>query len=257
MVRISKLALSITLLLSVPCWAMEEKIKELEVKAFSEYNRDLHNVPGFREANEQWTESLKKDPTNGKAHLEKFNSHPSQHDPMLKKANDDYNKKEQEIERMLKVYESTKNTVDRAGEPFLIKEKTPKVDTTKQSSQFTKVPQPKQITLLSKEIARDKIAAFKAMMNTNPSIVVVKDLETLKNPDIKKIREVGNYTVFGDSLNHKWVVDNETGIDVALSQEMIEKVMQLSTGDIEFMLKNDAFNEQSIDNILESMNQKQ
>ena len=189
-----------------------------------------------------------------------LNTHPKNiADKVMEKAVKEYADKV--MEKAVKEY-MDKKTVDahtitikedRSAErkPSTIKEKSV-------NSEFTKVPQPKHITLLSKEIeAKDKIAAFKAMMNTNPSIVVVKDLETLKNPDIKKIREVGNYTMFGDSLNHKWVVDNETGNDLAFSQEMIEKILQLDTEDIERMLKNDAFNEQSIDNNLEVMNKKQ
>jgi hypothetical protein len=163
---------------------------------------------------------------------------------------------------IMKTYERAQSIEDKILEPFIMKtddrqpDISPQINNTKK--EFIKVPTPKHITLVSKEIeAKDKIAAFKAMMNATSTIMVVKDLETLKNSDIKKIREVGNYTMFGDSQNHKWVVDNETGIDVALSQEMIEKVMQLSTEDIERMLKNDAFNEQSIDNNLEVMNKKQ
>lgn len=219
MVHVSKLALSITLLLSFPCWAMD---------ATKEKREDQN-----KSTREQWQEIFKN--------------------------------RYKELKEM--TYEQFKNEFEdiKKEKSFLFHKdfyltevtKEHNIEPEKTSVKFIKIPTPKQITLISKEVAKDKIDTFKAMMSANPAIVVVKDLETLKNPDIKKIREVGNYTVFGNSLNQKWVVDNETGNDLAFSQEMIEKVMQLSTGDIEFMLKNDAFNEQSIDNILESMNQKQ
>ena len=114
-------------------------------------------------------------------------------------------------------------------------------------SSFNKIPTPKHITLLSKEITpKDKVTAFKAMMTSNPTILVVKDSDTLKNRDIKKIREIGNYTLLGDS-NHKWVIDNSTGVDIVLSQETIEKLMQLSTESIEVMIEHGCLHEENID----------
>jgi hypothetical protein len=116
-------------------------------------------------------------------------------------------------------------------------------------SKFTKIPTPKHITLLSKDAPKDTVAAFKAMINANPTILVVKDLDNFKNPDIKKIREIGNYTLFGDGTR-KWVVDNNTGFEVVLSQEIIEKLMQLSTESIQTMIDHDCFNEVNINNCL-------
>lgn len=222
MVRISKLALSIMLLLSVPSWAMNQEYTKAANQEQEFYKKSDENY---------WktTGMLSKDEYN--RYMEKSSAEKTAREERMKARQDRYN-----------------------AQTPIIKEPT---EVPKNPVKFPKIPTPNHITILSKEVAKDKIAAFKAMMNATPAIIVVKDLETLKNPDIKKIREIGNYTLFGDSLNHKWVVDNETGIDVALSQEMIEKVMQLSTENIEFMLENNAFNEKSIDNILEWMNKNQ
>jgi hypothetical protein len=200
MVRISKLALSITLLLSVPCWGMENRSPDKQEEKFSS---KIYRM---------WEETARE--------IKAENLSPE-------------DRKTFESRMNVKLTEMFTNSEKQPDKPKDIKIITNK-------KEFTKVPTPKHVTLLSKDSPQEKVAAFKAMMNVTPLIYVVNNLDAIKNPDIKKIREMGNYTVFADS-DYKWVIDNRTGHDMLFSQELIERLIPLDTEALEAMIDNGVF----------------
>jgi len=259
MVRISKhisnIVFSVVILISMSCKGMEwkhELATSVDGRQPSEVAYINYLTPESRNAYEKYGRELHADIT--KKNLEEKMKVHRNENFLSKIAHRHFYKKELNREQQILRYEFFKNYVDE--EPIMDKIETVSViDTVKNPIKgspwrLDRVPVPRSINFeMHTIIAKNKIDSFKTIINTPPTIIVVKDLIDFNNPDLKKIREIGNYTLFGDGM-HKWVIDNNTGFEVVLSQEIIEKLMQLSTKSIQTMIDHDCFDETNINNCL-------
>lgn len=120
---------------------------------------------------------------------------------------------------------------------FRLKQTKPTKQTKKEK--ITKIPTPKQITLISKEVIKNEIDAFR-QKNVVPIIAMVPNLSIFNNPSVRQVKTIGSYTLF-ENENNKWIVD-ENGFDTGLETKAIQT-----------MIDHDVLNETQIENNIYTM----